>query len=442
MMNTRKPPITIKARWDHHQVPVGKNTSRGLLLEIEAGRFEELNQQERPAINIALVIDRSGSMSNGAMQAAIEAAVGVSEQLNRHDRLSVISYDDRVDVLLDGVAMNRDGRQQAELAIRSLRARSMTDLAGGWLQGARCVANAMEQHGFKSGHVILLSDGLANVGETDPEQLATLSGNLAERNVTTTCVGIGTNYSLLQMGAIAEAGQGELHQSSEPTEIIEVLMGELGEQTQIVARNFSIHLKGMEMHRARQLTRYRKMPVNGRREYFLGNLVGGQSRRLAFLVDFPAYDHADTRQFTCTATWLDAETAIHEQRIAETFEIEFVLPENFDKQARDKEAAQTIADIWMARQGYDAMMFNERGQYADAVDAFDKEDQAFSHMVDELQGAKEMLSRRQNVREASSAHWDGISKKEAMTLARKRMRSKPDYRQRMESADWSEQTPK
>ena len=441
-MNTKNPPITIKARWDHHQVPVGKHASRGLLLEIEGGKLEELNQQERPAVNIALVIDRSGSMSNGAMNAAIEAAVGVSEQLNKQDRLSVVSYDDQVDVLLDGAAMNREGKQRAETAIRSLRARSMTDLAGGWLQGARCVANAMEQFGFKAGHVILLSDGLANVGETDPEQLATLAGDLAERNVTTTCVGIGEHYSLLQMGAIAEAGQGELHQSSEPTEIIEVLMGELGEQTQIVARNFSIHLKGIEMHRARQLTRYRKMPVNGRTEYFLGNLVGGQSRRLAFLIDFPPYNRPDIRQFTCTATWLDAETAIHEQHIMESFEIEFVPPEQFNKHERDKEVAQAIADIWMARQGYDAMMFNERGQFADAVASFDREDRAFTNMVEDLEEAKSMLSRRRNVREASSAHWDGISKKEAMTLARKRMRSKPDYRQRMESADWSDHTPK
>jgi len=289
--------------------------------------------------------------------------------------------------------------------------------------------------------VILLSDGRANVGEQNPDRLATLAAGLAERNVTSTCVGIGENYSLLQMSAIAESGQGELHQSSEPSEIVEVLMGELGEQTQIVARNFSIHLKGIEMDRARQLTNYRKMKVNGRNEYFLGNLIGGQKRQLAFLVDFPPYAEPDIRNFTCTATWLDAETAIKEQQVAERFEIQFVPAAEFDKSDRNKTVAQAIADIWMARQGYDAMMFNERGQFDEAVASFDREDMAFGNMVEDLDQAVSMLSSRQAIKEASSTRWDGISKKEAMTLARKRMRQKPDYRQRMESAEWSDFTP-
>jgi Mg-chelatase subunit ChlD len=440
-MNTKKSPITIKARWDHHQVPVGSDASRGLLLEIEAEKPKDTHQHERTPVNIALVIDRSGSMDGEPMFAAIEAAVGISEQLRQHDRLSVVGYDDHIDVLLDGVVMNSEGKRKAEMAIRSLSARGMTNLAGGWLQGAKCAANVMEQHDFSSGHVILLSDGCANVGEREPDLLATLAGNLAERHVTTSCVGIGDHYSLLQMSAIAESGQGEIHQSSEPSEIIEVLMGELGEQTQIVARNFSVHLKGIEMHRARQLTRYGEMPVNDRNEYFLGNLISGQTRRLAFLVDFPAYEKPDVRQFTCTATWLDAETAIEEQQCAIDFEIEFVPPELFNKNERDKEVTNTIADIWMARQGYDAMMFNEQGLFSEAVAAFDKEDRVFSEMVEDLDSADVMMSQRHSVREASSARWDGRSKKEAMTLARKRMRQKPDYRKKVESKDWSDFTP-
>ena len=88
-----------------------------------------------------------------------------------------------------------------------------------------------------------------------------------------------------------------------------------------------------------------------------------------------------------------------------------------------------------------AMMFNERGQYAEAMQSIDQDDQAFSHMVEDLDQAASMMSSRRQVREATSARWDGISKKEAMTLARKQMRQKPDYRQRMESAKWTDQTP-
>lgn len=437
-MNDKTTPITLRARWDQAQVPTGSEAQRGLLLEIEAAKHPTDKSTERPPVNVALVIDRSGSMHGEPIQAAIEAAIGVTEQLRDNDRLSVVCYDSNIDVLVDGERMTAGGRRRAEQAIRSLKARSTTDLAGGWLEGARCVAQVMERHEFSSGHVILLSDGHANVGECNPERLAELAANLAERNVTTTCVGIGANYSLLQMTAIAEAGQGELHQSSEPSEIIEVLLGELGEQTQIVARNFSIHLKGMGMHKAQQLTRYRKMQVNGRKEYFIGNLVAGQSRRLAILVEFPPMDEEKTKKYTATASWLDPETGLEEHHVSETFELEFVPPHRFDKNDRDKEVAEIIAEIWMARQGYEAMMFNERGLFTKAVDRFDQDAPMFSRMVADLDNEEEMLQRRDAVRCASASRWDGVSKKEAITMARKQMRSKPDHRRAHRERDWAD----
>ncbi|MBE9549359.1 MAG: hypothetical protein IMF09_08155, partial [Proteobacteria bacterium] len=194
--------------------------------------------------------------------------------------------------------------------------------------------------------------------------------------------------------------------------------------------------------KARQLTNYRRMPVNGRKEYFIGNLIGGQSRRLAFLVDFPAHEVDEVRNFTCTASWLDAETAIEEQHVAEHFEIAFVPASRFDKRKRDKEVAQAIADLWMARQGYDAMMLNERGQFSDAVASIDSDDLVFNQMVEDLPQADAIRSTRQRLRSASASRWDGMSKKEAMTLARKRMRQKPDFRSNKRSAEWSDYTQK
>ena len=441
-MNQKTQPITIRARWDQAAAPTGSPAQRGLLLEIEAAKRSSEQSSDRPPVNVALVIDRSGSMNGEPMQAAIEAAVGVAEQLQDYDRLSVVCYDSRVDVLVDGELMSVSGRRRAELAIRSLRARASTDLAGGWLQGARCVADVMEKHGFDSGHVILLSDGCANTGECNPEKLAALAADLAERNVTSTCVGIGAHYSLLQMTAIAEAGQGEMHQSSEPHEIAEVLLGELGEQTQIVARNFSIHIKGMGMHKAQQLTRYRKMTVNNRKEYFIGNLVAGQSRRLAFLVEFPAMSEAMTKNYTATATWLDPETALEECTTHESFKLKFVAANTFKPHRRDKEVAEIIAEIWMARTGYEAMMLNERGLFDQALQSFDVDAPMFSRMVDDLDCKDEIMQRRASVRSATASQWNGVSKKEAMLLARKRLRSKPEHRPAHAMRDWADIEPK
>ena len=92
----------------------------------------------------------------------------------------------------------------------------------------------------------------------------------------------------------------------------------------------------------------------------------------------------------------------------------------------------------MARTGYEAMMLNERGRFTDAVESFDADQTSFCRMVDGLDREEEILRRRQSVRTASASRWDGVSKKEAVLLARKRMRSKPEYRVEHAERDWAD----
>ena len=434
----QQPPFTIRSRWDHSKVPTGSATERGLLLGIKAEEAEISTSKKRPAVNLAIVIDRSGSMSGGPLKAAKTAAMGISQRLRKHDRLSIICYDDEVQVLIDGARQNSAGRASTQNAIRSIRTRGCTNLAGGWLEGARCVAEVMEHKGHGSGHVILLSDGLANRGETDAEILAGLSGDLAERGVTSTCVGIGERYSPLQLGAIADAGQGEMHHSNEPEEIIEVLLGELGEVTRLVARNFSVTLEVPQGIKLRQLTRYRSPPGGDNNAYHIGNLVGGQKRHLALLAEIPEQDDPATLQFACTVNWEDAEDNTRENRVKRKFKLTVVDPRDYDKKRRNKRVARTIAEIWMARHGYDAMVLNEQGRYGEAVDLLDQDLASFSSLIRGLEEERSMLRKRRAVRESTSREWSGISKMEALSMSAKMMRSKPDHRSAREDSDWTD----
>ena len=135
-MNDKTQPITIRARWDQSCVPTGSQAQRGLLIEIEAAKPKQAKETERPPVNVALVIDRSGSMRGAPIRAAIDAAVGIAEQLRDEDRLSVICYDSNVDVLVDGARMTARGRKRAELDIRSIGLGGTTNLAGGWQNGS------------------------------------------------------------------------------------------------------------------------------------------------------------------------------------------------------------------------------------------------------------------------------------------------------------------
>ncbi len=441
--------IQIKARWDHAQAPTGKAATRGLLIDITAPELPKAEgETERPPVNLALVIDRSGSMHGGPLEAAKEAAMGLANRLRDSDRLSVVVYGSDVTVVVDCARMDTAGKQSAVSAIQHIETSGMTNLSGGWLRGARCAANAMDEHDFKSGHVILLSDGRANEGECNPERLAELAGDLADRNVTTTCVGIGANYSPLQLTAIAEAGQGELHQSSEPNEIIEVLAGEIGEQTQVVARNFTLHLQGPHAENARQLTHYRQ-PGNGTGAHTadgtapinIGTLIAGQTRHVALLLELEAEQLPEptTLHYTLKAQWqhqADADT--QPRSTTSQTHLAIVPPGDFDEETRDKAVAETIAELWLARQGYDAMLHNERGDYAMASEAFSLNEKAFDAMVQDLDSAPAMLTRRDRIASRVRSSWDGMSKREAMALSRKALRSKPDFRSSRSDADWTD----
>ena len=59
-------------------------------------------------------------------------------------------------------------------------------------------------------------------------------------------------------------------------------------------------------------------------------------------------------------------------------------------------------------------------------------------MVEGLDTSASLLSAHSRIRERSGRRWDGLSKREALSLARKQMRAKPDYRRRIEDTQWTE----
>lgn len=194
-MHTRTTQLTgLRATLTAHS----DGQERLLLAEITADDEREASPAETPPAKVAIVIDRSGSMSGRKLQITLESAAKLVRSLRPEDRVAVVTYDDQVQVLAE---LEPPGERLAA-RIESVRSGGSTNLYGGWLEGAKRAG--------AGGRVILLSDGLANHGPVrDAEGLAQHAGISYDRyRVTTTTIGIGQDYDEALMAGMARTGGG------------------------------------------------------------------------------------------------------------------------------------------------------------------------------------------------------------------------------------------
>src|SRR5688572_10402594 len=179
--------------------------------------------ESRIPLNLSVVLDRSGSMAGAKLDAARDAAAMLIRRLHPNDTVSVVAYDD--DVIT--VAEPATGGTQASLPqqVKAIQAGGSTNLSGGWLRGRELVAQAKRDGGVN--RVVLLTDGLANVGITAPDQLLGLCRTACGAGITTTTIGFGADYDEKLLRGMADAGGANTWYIERPDQAADVFAEEL-----------------------------------------------------------------------------------------------------------------------------------------------------------------------------------------------------------------------
>ena len=266
---------SVRLRLDVDRTILPADSRENAVIKIGLDCLRLPRRERRAPVNLALVIDRSGSMSGEKIARAREAALEAVRQLAPDDIVALIAYDSSVQTLVPAQRVG-DGRR-LEAAICRIEAGGNTALHGGVTRGAAELRRHLEDRRYIN-RVILLSDGLANVGPSSPEELARLGTALGREGISVTTVGLGLGYNEDLMTRLAQRSDGNTYFVEHSGDLPRIFAAELGDVLNVVARRVVIEIEFPEGVRPLRFVG-REGAIHGQRaELTLNQLYGGQEK--------------------------------------------------------------------------------------------------------------------------------------------------------------------
>ncbi len=208
-------------------------------LRVAVGGCRPEPAKGRTPVNVAFVIDRSGSMQGDRIAQAREAAIMAVNRLQASDIASVVIFDDAVDVLVPAQPV-ADPNLFTDL-IRRVGVRGSTAIHAGVLMGAAEVRRLKDAG--RLNRVVLLSDGQANVGPRSPNELALLGRTLLAEGISVSTIGLGLGYNEDLMLALARSSDGNHAFARDPSDLIHIFNREFDDVLASCAQTVSIDIE-------------------------------------------------------------------------------------------------------------------------------------------------------------------------------------------------------
>ncbi len=229
-------PLLVDARLSQ-PVMTGSETQRNYLRVAVSGC--ERQKTDRTPVNVAIVIDRSGSMQGLRIAQAREAAVAAVKRLDHNDIASVVIFDDKIDVLVPAMAVV-DHAAFID-PIMQVGARGSTAIHAGVVTGAGEVRKHKDNR--RLNRIVLLSDGRANVGPSRPDDFAVLGRHLVAEGISVSTIGLGLDYNEDLMLRLARASDGNHAFAGDTADLVPIFNKEFDDVLASCAQTVSIDIE-------------------------------------------------------------------------------------------------------------------------------------------------------------------------------------------------------
>lgn len=373
--------VSIRARADRRYIRPHDRSQRFVLVELSAPPATQ--SRRRPPVNLAFVIDRSGSMSGHKLELAKQAVIDGIGRLDDQDRFTVVAYDDEVRVVVESTTADGTARRDAIDAIRGIDSGGSTNLSGGWLTGCEQVAARLQKEAVN--RALLLTDGLANKGITDHGELTHHAAELRARGISTTTFGVGRDFDETLLQAMADAGGGHFYFIADAAQIRDHIASEVGETLEVVARDVALDVTVAEGIRVEAISSQQIVPGVQRARVLVGDLVADQVMEVVLRLTFP---YGELGRETRVIVGLDGQ----DERVTWTYADD---PTN-DAQVRDREVDRAVARQFAARARQEAVLRNRAGDFIHArwaLDATSKRIRRYANQDPELRDLVDVLER-------------------------------------------------
>ena len=357
-----EPKVKLRVDLDRSILPAGKTGKAVIKVALQPAVILR-DAANRPPANVSIVLDRSSSMSGQKIEQAKEAAVQAVRRLGAKDIVSLVAYSSQAQTIIPAQPVRNP---EAFVAlIRNIRSGGSTALYAGVNQGASEIRKNLGKKYFH--RVILLSDGMANIGPSSPDDLARLGRALIKEDISVSAVGLGQGYNEDLMTKLAQEGQGNLYFAESAQELPGIFDAEIGDALSVVARKTVIRIELAEGVRPLRLIG-RKGEINDNQvEVQINQLYGGQEKFALLEVEVSAGKANGNKNLAQVA--VEFEDALSGKAVSEEAAIACSFSKEEEKVAAstNQKVAEAYVDNQVAEAKERAIALADKGQHKEAV---------------------------------------------------------------------------